>query len=46
MRPRRPRNSGSPVGYWAFLRDADGDTLEVAYGQEVAFTVEAVTALG
>jgi hypothetical protein len=27
------------VGYWAFLRDPDGHTLEVAFGQEVALVV-------
>lgn len=36
-----PSDSGPPVGYWAYIRDPDGNTLEVAYGQEVAFTVQA-----
>ena len=36
-----PTDSGPPVGYWAYIRDPDGNTLEVAYGQDVAFTVEA-----
>jgi lactoylglutathione lyase len=35
-----PTDSGPPVGYWALIADPDGNTLEVAYGQEVAFTVE------
>lgn len=35
-----PMDSPPPVGYWAFLRDPDGHTLELSYGQEVAFTVE------
>jgi catechol 2,3-dioxygenase-like lactoylglutathione lyase family enzyme len=35
-----PTDSGPPVGYWAFLRDPDGNTLEIAFGQEVAFTVD------
>ena len=35
-----PADSPPPVGYWAFLRDPDGHTLELSYGQEVAFTVE------
>jgi catechol 2,3-dioxygenase-like lactoylglutathione lyase family enzyme len=35
-----PLDSGYPVGYWALLRDPDGHTLEVAYGQEVGLTVE------
>lgn len=35
-----PTDSGYPVGYWAFLRDPDGHTLEIAYGQEVGLTVE------
>lgn len=30
-----PTDSGYPAGYWAFLRDPDGHTLEVSYGQEV-----------
>ena len=34
-----PNDYGPPVGYWAFLRDPDGHTLEVAFGQEVALTV-------
>ncbi len=35
-----PVDSGPPVGYWAFLRDPDGHTLELSYGQEVGLTVE------
>jgi catechol 2,3-dioxygenase-like lactoylglutathione lyase family enzyme len=35
-----PVESGPPVGYWAFLRDPDGHTLEISFGQEVALTVE------
>ena len=35
-----PMDSGPPVGYWAFLRDPDGHTLELAFGQEVADTIE------
>jgi catechol 2,3-dioxygenase-like lactoylglutathione lyase family enzyme len=34
-----PEESGPPVGYWAFLRDPDGHTLELSYGQEVGLTV-------
>jgi catechol 2,3-dioxygenase-like lactoylglutathione lyase family enzyme len=34
-----PTDSGPPVGYWALIADPDGNTLEVAHGQEVAFTV-------
>ena len=37
---REPEDSGPPVGYWALIRDPDGHTLEVAYGQEVATTIE------
>ncbi len=36
---REPKDSGYPVGYWAFLRDPDGHTLELTYGQEVGLTV-------
>lgn len=30
-----PRDDGPPVGIWAFLRDPDGHTLELSYGQEI-----------
>ncbi|AFY29475.1 VOC family protein [Cyanobium gracile] len=30
-----PRDDGPPVGLWAFLRDPDGHTLELSYGQEI-----------
>ena len=35
-----PMDYGPPVGYWAFLRDPDGHTLEISFGQEVGVTVE------
>lgn len=35
-----PHDYGYPVGYWLFLRDPDGHTLELSYGQEVGMTVE------
>jgi len=35
-----PRDYGAPVGYWAFIADPDGHTLEVSHGQEVGLTVE------
>jgi catechol 2,3-dioxygenase-like lactoylglutathione lyase family enzyme len=38
-----PKDSGYPVGYWAFLRDPDGHTLELSYGQEIGLTVEKTT---
>ena len=34
-----PMDYGPPVGYWAFIRDPDGHTLEVSYGQEVGAPV-------
>jgi catechol 2,3-dioxygenase-like lactoylglutathione lyase family enzyme len=34
-----PTDSGPPVGYWAFLRDPDGHTLELSFGQEIGLTV-------
>jgi catechol 2,3-dioxygenase-like lactoylglutathione lyase family enzyme len=37
---QEPKDSGYPVGYWAFLRDPDGHTLELSYGQEIGLTVE------
>lgn len=35
-----PFDDGPPVGYWGLIVDPDGHNLEVAYGQEVGFTVE------
>ena len=37
---KEPTDSGPPVGYWALIRDPDGNTLEVAHSQAAAFTVE------
>ncbi len=37
---QEPKDSGYPIGYWAFLRDPDGHTLELSVGQEVGLTVE------
>jgi catechol 2,3-dioxygenase-like lactoylglutathione lyase family enzyme len=34
-----PEDAGPPVGYWAFLRDPDGHTLELSYGQEIGLAV-------
>jgi catechol 2,3-dioxygenase-like lactoylglutathione lyase family enzyme len=36
---QEPQDSGYPIGYWAFLRDPDGHTLELSYGQEIGLTV-------
>lgn len=36
-----PSDYGPPVGYWAFIRDPDGHTLEVSHGQDVGLAVEA-----
>jgi lactoylglutathione lyase len=39
-RLRKPASdSGPPVGYWAFIADPDGNTLELSHGQEVGLTV-------
>lgn len=35
-----PNDWGPPVGYWAYIRDPDGHTLEISYGQEVNLAVE------
>jgi catechol 2,3-dioxygenase-like lactoylglutathione lyase family enzyme len=35
-----PVEFGPPVGYWAYLKDPDGHTLELAYGQNVSLAVE------
>jgi lactoylglutathione lyase len=37
---RAPQDSGPPVGYWAYLADPDGNTLEISYGQAIAYTTE------
>ncbi|KUI97570.1 VOC family protein [Vibrio sp. MEBiC08052] len=37
---KKATDSGYPVGYWAFIRDPDGHTLEISYGQEIGLTVE------
>lgn len=34
-----PQDDGYPVGYWAYIADPDGNTLEISYGQEIAFTL-------
>ncbi len=34
-----PKDSDYPVGYWAFLQDPDGHTLELSYGQEIGLTL-------
>jgi catechol 2,3-dioxygenase-like lactoylglutathione lyase family enzyme len=34
-----PADAGAPVGYWAFIRDPDGHTLEVSYGQQIGCAV-------
>jgi catechol 2,3-dioxygenase-like lactoylglutathione lyase family enzyme len=36
-----PTDAGPPVGYWAFLCDPDGHTLELSFGQEVGETIAA-----
>ncbi len=36
---REPEDAGPPVGYWAVLRDPDGHTVELTYGQQVGLTV-------
>ena len=38
-----PLDSGPPVGYWAFIKDPDGHTLEISFGQEVGNTVDGAT---
>lgn len=35
-----PFDSGPPVGYWGIIQDPDGHNLELAFGQEVGFTVQ------
>ncbi|MGL5796046.1 MAG: VOC family protein, partial [Waterburya sp.] len=42
---KEPKDDGYPVGYWAFIRDPDGHTLEISYGQEVGFTIKQAIAV-
>jgi lactoylglutathione lyase len=35
-----PEDYGPPVGYWAYIADPDGNTLEISYGQDVGLTVD------
>ena len=34
-----PADLGPPIGYRGFIRDPDGHTLEVSFGQEIGLTV-------
>jgi catechol 2,3-dioxygenase-like lactoylglutathione lyase family enzyme len=34
-----PHDDGPPVGYWCFVADPDGHTIEFAFGQHVGATV-------
>ena len=36
---KEPEQLGEPVGYYVFLRDPDGNTLELSYGQRVGLEV-------
>jgi catechol 2,3-dioxygenase-like lactoylglutathione lyase family enzyme len=36
---RAPSDSGPPIGYWGFVLDPDGHTLELSFGQEVGLAV-------
>ena len=36
---REPTEEGPPVGYWGFIRDPDGHTLELSFGQLVETAV-------
>ncbi|MGV8926124.1 MAG: VOC family protein [Ewingella sp.] len=37
---KEPVDSGAPVGYWAYLSDPDGNTLELSFGQAIGYQVE------
>lgn len=37
-----PQDSGESIGYWAFLADPDGNTLELSFGQRVETITETV----
>jgi len=34
-----PKETGGPAGTYAMLNDPDGHTLELSYGQEVAYSI-------
>lgn len=40
-----PHDDGPPVGYWCFVTDPDGHTIEFAYGQHVGSAVARAPAL-
>lgn len=35
-----PREDGPPVGLWTYLADPDGNTLELSFGQHIAFAID------
>ncbi|MCW6533851.1 VOC family protein [Sphingomonas lycopersici] len=35
-----PRDDGPPVGLWTYIADPDGNTLELSFGQEIAFIAD------
>jgi catechol 2,3-dioxygenase-like lactoylglutathione lyase family enzyme len=35
-----PIDSPPPVGYWAYIRDPDGHTLEISYGQDIESVIK------
>ncbi|GLQ07261.1 VOC family protein [Sneathiella chinensis] len=37
---REPVDEGYPVGYYIFVKDPNGHSLELSYGQEVGLAVE------
>lgn len=39
----KPRDDGAPVGLWTYIADPDGNTLELSFGQEIAFTTRRAT---
>ena len=41
---REPEDGGSPVGYWALLRDPDGHNVELSCGQDVGARVQRAAA--
>ena len=37
---RGPEDAGPIVGYWVYIKDPDGHTLELSHGQEVGLAVQ------
>lgn len=46
LRVTEPTDSGPPVGYWAFIYDPDGHTLEISHEQMIEHCVSEAAGVG